>query len=109
MKEILEKVKMFETRNNISVVFNTCSDGSGELREFWDDDLLYSYESIYNLILYLDTVKYQKSENGTSFKPVRIICNYCGKTEVCKGQYPEGCILENDKQAINDITTHNHN
>lgn len=23
-------------------------------------------------------------------------CNYCGKTEVCKGQYPEGCFLQND-------------
>lgn len=23
-------------------------------------------------------------------------CNYCGKTEICKGSYPEGCFLEND-------------
>lgn len=23
-------------------------------------------------------------------------CNYCGRTEICKGSYPEGCFLEND-------------
>lgn len=22
-------------------------------------------------------------------------CEYCGRTEVCKGSYPEGCFLEN--------------
>lgn len=23
-------------------------------------------------------------------------CNYCGRTEICKGSYPEGCFLENE-------------
>ena len=26
-------------------------------------------------------------------------CDYCEKTEICKGSYPEGCFLEN--QIIN--------
>lgn len=24
-----------------------------------------------------------------------LTCNFCGKTETCKGAYPEGCFLEN--------------
>jgi hypothetical protein len=27
-------------------------------------------------------------------------CNYCGKTEVCKGAYPEGCFLEHQIAKI---------
>ena len=30
-------------------------------------------------------------------------CNYCGKKEVCKGEYPEGCFLENDRLAITKL------
>ena len=25
-------------------------------------------------------------------------CDYCSKTEICKGSYPEGCFLENQNQ-----------
>jgi len=28
-------------------------------------------------------------------------CPYCGKTEICKGEYPEGCFLEHEKLKIN--------
>ena len=27
-------------------------------------------------------------------------CNYCGKTEVCEGVYPEGCFLEHQIAKI---------
>ena len=27
-------------------------------------------------------------------------CSYCGKTEVCEGGYPEGCILEYEKESV---------
>lgn len=27
-------------------------------------------------------------------------CNYCSRTEVCEGAYPEGCFLENDRLSI---------
>ena len=30
-------------------------------------------------------------------------CSYCGKTEPCKGSYPEGCFLENELEALNQI------
>jgi len=27
-------------------------------------------------------------------------CNYCGRTEICKGSYPEGCFLEHQIEKI---------
>lgn len=27
-------------------------------------------------------------------------CNYCGRTEVCQGSYPEGCFLEHQIAKI---------
>ena len=27
-------------------------------------------------------------------EPQKEVCNYCGRTEVCEGSYPEGCFLE---------------
>ena len=96
MKEILEELNKFEDRNNLSVMMLIHSDGSGSLREFWDAEPLASFKNTDDLKSYLKNTKYKLREDGRCISPVKPICNYCGKDEICEGSYPEGCFLEND-------------
>ena len=103
MKEILNSLKDFEKRNNLSAAITFCGDGSNTLNEFWDDDILGQFDNVENLLRYLKEAKYKKNEEGICLSPVELTCNYCGSGKVCDGSYPEGCFLQNTNALL---TTH---
>ena len=45
MGDLLELMQEFEKRNNTSVSLDLCSDGSGTLKEFWENDEIKSFEN----------------------------------------------------------------
>jgi hypothetical protein len=71
MKTTLQLVKNFEKRNNISVAINFYSDGSGEIRDFWDDEVLESFDSADHLHNVLKSTQYELAEDGICLFPVR--------------------------------------
>lgn len=58
---LLDAIKAFEERNNISVAIILCSDGSGSIEEFWHNEELERFESFSELLHILTFVNYQKS------------------------------------------------
>ena len=68
-QEFLDLIKEFEKRNNISVVVQLCSDGSGTIFEFWDESELEQFNSLDHLVHILEFVSYRK-ENGLCVHPV---------------------------------------
>lgn len=71
MEKTLQLVKNFEKRNNLSIVIHLCSDGSGEIRDYWDDDVLETFDSIDDLHKTLKDTQYELAENGRCLSPVR--------------------------------------
>lgn len=71
--KILDLMKDFEYRNNVSLSINICSDGSGCVNEFWNEDTLESFETISELTYILKNVKYKKDISGHCIRPVERI------------------------------------
>ena len=67
------QVKMiaFEQRNNLSITLDLCTDGSGLVREFWDEDVLFRFDTPEDLEDKLDNIQYQLDENGYCISPVQ--------------------------------------
>lgn len=74
MHDILFAIKEFEKRNNISLVIELCSDGSGSVKEFFSvDQELETFDSPEDLLYILETVNYKKDEKGLCVSPVERI------------------------------------
>ena len=72
MDEIIELMKSFEKRNNISISMLIMSDGSGSVSEFWDYEGLKGFADIEELKDFLKNTNYLLDENGKCFSPVKI-------------------------------------
>lgn len=70
---ILFALKAFEKRNNISAAIEICSDGSGNILEFWDDGHLERFNTPEELFSILETINYKKDERGICISPVERI------------------------------------
>lgn len=73
MEELLTCLKEFESRNNISAFITMHSDGTIELLEFWEEDVLKSFKSYTEAVEYLSITKYQLDDNGICIKPITSI------------------------------------
>lgn len=100
MEEFLKNLNAFEERNNTSAMVLIHSDGSASIKEFWDSEELAGFKDVDSLNKYLKETQYKLSENGRCISPVQVVCNYCERTEVCGGVYPEGCFLENQLSMV---------
>lgn len=72
MEELFQLMDEFERRNNISIFLNLFSDGTGQVLEFWDDDVVFTFESTTQLQKFLKEGRL-KLKNGLSVKPVQVI------------------------------------
>ena len=73
MIERLKLLKDFEGKNNLSIVLNLYSDGSGTIEEFWDNEKLVEFKTVEELKTFLTTTKYEKDEAGLCLSPVKIV------------------------------------
>jgi len=73
MNELFELMEEFEKRNNISVCLDLCSDGSGTIKEFWDNELIKNFDNKNELADFLRNGKLKLSEDGRSVSPIEII------------------------------------
>jgi len=73
MNELFELMEEFEKRNNISVYLDLCSDGSGNIKEFWDNELIKSFDKVTELVEFLKNGKLKLVEDGRSVSPIQII------------------------------------
>jgi hypothetical protein len=73
MEITLKLMDEFEKRNNISTTIEINSDGSGNLREFWDEEIIKEFDSLKDLNLFLLNGKLKLSEDGRSVSPIEIV------------------------------------
>jgi len=73
MEITLKLMDEFEKRNNISTTIEINSDGSGNLREFWDEEIIKEFDSLKNLNLFLLNGKLKLAEDGRSVSPIEIV------------------------------------
>jgi len=73
MKKTLKLLNEFEERNNISTTIEINGDGSGNLREFWDEEIIKEFDSLENLNSFLLDGNLKKGEDGRSIKPIQIL------------------------------------
>ena len=71
MKKLLELVKNFENRNNISIAITIIGDGSGIVSEFWDYEELKEYKNIEELTDFLKNTQYLLADDGRCVSPVQ--------------------------------------
>ena len=73
MEITLKLMNDFEKRNNISTTIEINGDGSGNLREFWDEEIIKEFDSLKNLNLFLLNGKLKLAEDGRSVSPIEIV------------------------------------
>ena len=73
MENTLKLMNEFEERNNISTTIEINGDGSGNLREFWDEEIIKEFDSLENLNLFLLNGKLKKTEDGRSVSPIEVV------------------------------------
>jgi len=74
MKKILQLMKNFEKRNNISIVITFYSDGSSSTEEFWDEEELNKSNTIEELYSFLMNTQYKLADDdGRCLSPVQIL------------------------------------
>jgi len=73
MDELFKLIDEFEKRNNISVFLELCSDGSGCIREFWDNEKIKHFDKVSELLEFLKNGKLKLAEDGRSVSPIEII------------------------------------
>lgn len=66
-------MEVFEKRNNISTTLEIHSDGSGNLREFWDEEIIKEFDSLVNLHIFLSSGVLKLAEDGRSASPIEIL------------------------------------
>ena len=73
MKDTLELLNEFEDRNNISTTIEINGDGSGNLREFWDEEIIKEFDNLEDLNSFLVNGNLKKDDDGCSIKPIQIL------------------------------------
>lgn len=73
INELLQLMKDFEERNNISIAVSLCSDGSGTVLEFWENNDLEHFENEDGLKDILNNSTYKKGDNGLCINPIEKI------------------------------------
>ena len=72
MEKTIQLIKNFEKRNNISIAVTIYSDGSGNVSEFWDYEVLKEQESIEDLHNFLKNTQYKLADDdGRCLSPVQ--------------------------------------
>jgi hypothetical protein len=71
-EDLLQAMKQFEKRNNISTYIVLCSDGSLSIHEFWKEETLSEISTIEEAKIFLETTEYELDENGLCFSPVKL-------------------------------------
>ena len=90
MDKLIENIQHFEKRNNVSAIVVVYSDGSNEVKEFWDSENLASFKDMKSLHEFLENATYKMSENGRMISPSKLICSLCRQEEPCN---PENATL----------------
>jgi len=73
MKDTLKLMQEFETRNNINVTLEINSDGSGNVRNFWDEEIIKTFDSTDQLESFLANGKLKQFKDGYCARPIEII------------------------------------
>lgn len=74
MEKILNVMKDFEKRNNISIAVTFYSDGSSSTEEFWDNEQLNESKDINKLYCFLAFTKYKLDDkDGRCLSPVQTV------------------------------------
>jgi len=73
MEDFLKLMEDFEKRNNTSVFLELCSDGSGCIKEFWDDEKIKKFDKISQLLEFLKNGKLKLADDGRAVSPIEII------------------------------------
>lgn len=71
MEKSLQLINLFEKKNNISVTIILCSDGSGTVNEFWNDEELKEFRNIDALHEFLNNTQYKLDSDGICLSPVQ--------------------------------------
>lgn len=72
MEDLLKLMQAFEKRNNISIALDLCSDGSGILKAFWDDEEILDFSKSSELQEFLTNGRLKTKDNH-SIKPIEIL------------------------------------
>lgn len=74
MEKMIQLVKNFEKRNNISIAITFYSDGSSQVEEFWDYETLNESKNIEELRSFLMNTQYKLSDDdGRCLSPVEVV------------------------------------
>lgn len=73
MKKIIQLMNNFEDRNNISIEVSFFSDGSANVKEFWDDELLNESKNLDELQKFLMNTQYAIGDDGRCLSPCRVV------------------------------------
>jgi hypothetical protein len=73
MKTTLKLINEFEERNNISISLVLQGDGSCSLQEFWDYEVIKSFDKIDELHTFLENGNLKKDKKGLSISPIQIV------------------------------------
>lgn len=92
--------KMRNTLHLIQTNFKELSDkwgcSFGIVKNTFNNEKIYIMCDKMGIVNWDKNTVYRASELVGREKVVIIQrCNYCGRTQICKGSYPEGCFLEN--------------
>lgn len=72
MDKLINALKSFEARNNISASIIMQSDGSFGLKEFWTEEELGSFNSAEELLKFLSETQYILDKMGVCISPCQI-------------------------------------
>ena len=76
MIETLKLINEFEERNNISVSLILHGDGSCSLQEFWDYEVIKSFDKIDELHIFLKNALLKKDKDGISVSPIVVVSEH---------------------------------
>lgn len=85
MDKLIKNIKKFEERNNVSAIVVVYSDGSNEVKDFWDSENFASFDSTEKLHEYLERSTYKMSGNGRMISPSKLVCSVCKSETPCSG------------------------
>jgi hypothetical protein len=101
MDKLIENIKKFEERNNVSAIVVVYSDGSNEVKEFWDSENFASFDNTKKLLEYLERATYKMSENRRMISPSKLVCSVCKSEKPCAGiNNIEPCFLIDEERKF---------
>jgi len=62
MEDTLKLMKEFEQKNNTLISIEICSDGSGNIIEFWDGEIIKVFNNLKSLNLFLLNSKFKTNK-----------------------------------------------